>query len=731
LIYYTKVHIIEEIVDKVKKVVAMEEDVKKYIFLIIMMILMTSVSFANKFSEIDSVELKDSLTNEVKEYEPVSLLLKGKDVVTDVPGILYILNGEARTLVPVRFVTEQLGAEVEWDQKTKTVTINYKGDILELTIDSEYAYVNGRKEKLPSNVPAKLLAYQDIYRTMVPVRFVTEKFNLDIDWLGDTKTVSINSEEQNIIGIDFLYKLKFPEIRIKTTGYVDINSYSVGSSDFGIDDKIIFSIPNSNFLINEFEESVFLAKKNGTVEYDIALTGFGTEKLVIDQLSGDIKSTTIEMNLTKKKGVNTFFDSETNEIVIQFINSVEEINVEDIYNAKTLIIGTKEDMPSINPVIDKINNEVIIDIVNSNLNLNEGERETIQVNEGGIASYTYFQLDTSTDEIYENDDIVTRVIMQLNKEKSVDDVYIEEIDNKIYAYVSGNPLNGFEYVKNDVAESKLIINFLKDGIYNADIDENNNIIELSFSKDLVDIDNMNLNIDDQIIEKISINSVSDKYYIRFKYEDSVTVTQNTSENILTNNISIDFKNLNIVNSKYKDKLIVIDPGHGGKDPGAIGTKTKTTESELVLKTAFILKKQLEAKGFKVYLTRDKDEYVDLYQRPNIANKLNADLFVSIHINAFTNPDAEGIEVLYADDGIRDNYSFAKITQGYLISYLNRVDRGVRNRPRLVVLKNTHMPAILTELGFLTNEKEEEMLITNEYLQKAANAIYKSIIDQIK
>jgi len=691
------------------------------------------VTFGNKFSEIDSVELKDSLTNELKEYDPINLLLKGKDVVTDVPGILYELDGEFRTLVPVRFVAEQLGAEVTWDQSTKMVTINYEGKVLKLTIDSEYAYVNGVKEKLPSNVPAKLMAYQNVYRTLVPVRFVTENFGLEIAWLGDTKTVSINSPVQDINGIDFLYKLKFPEIRIKTTGYVDINSYSVGSGDFGIDDKMIFSIPNTNFLIDDFEENIFLIKKNGTVDFDIEMSDFGTENLVISQLSGDIKSTTIEMNLTKKKGFNTFFDYKTNEVVIQFINSVEDIVIEDVYNTKTLVIETKEEMPAYNPTID--GNKVIIDVVNSNLNLNDGEKEIVQVNEGDIISYTYFQLDTSTDEVFESDDKVTRVILELSEVKDQNEIYIEEINDKIYVYVSENPLNGFEYVKTSVSESNLAINFFdgdmpKEGTYTIDIDENTNVIELSFSKKLLDIENINLDIEDQIIEKISITSISDKYYIRFKYEDSVEVIQNTNANILTDNISIDFKNRNIVNSKYKDKLIVIDPGHGGRDPGAIGTKTKTTESDLVLKTAFILKKQLEAKGFKVYLTRDKNEYVDLYQRPNIANKLNADLFISIHINAFTNAKAEGIEVLYADDGIRDNYSFAKITQDYLISYLNRVDRGVRNRPRLVVLKNTLMPAILTELGFLTNADEEQMLITDEYLEKAAYAIYKSIIDQI-
>lgn len=701
---------------------------KKYIVIIIVIIFMTSISFGNKFLEIDSIDLKDSMTNEVETYEPVNLILKGKDVVTDMPGILYVLQGETRTLVPVRFITEELGANVSWDQETKTVTIDYKDKIIKLTIDNEFAIVNGEKVKLPSGVPAKLMAYQDSWRTMVPIRFISENFDLDIDWLGDTKTATINSKEQNITGIDFKYKLKFPEIRIKTSGYVDINDYSVGGSDFGIEDKIFFSIPNTNLLIDEFEESIFLTKQNDVVIYDVSL--FNISDLKLEKSLGDSKSTLIEMDLSKKKSFDTFYDYETSEIVIKIINAVEEIVVDNIYNSKALIISTKEDMPAYDFEVNKNENLVIVDVVNSNLKLNSGKGTTVEVNSGGIVSYTYFQLDPTTEEKFESDDIVTRVIMKLDKTKGVDDVYIESIDDKIFAYLSGNPLDGFEYVKASNAISNISINFKKRGIYNIDIDKNSNIVELSFSEELVDIDKMNLDIDDQIIKKILINKNFDKYYIKFEFEDSVEIVQNTEDNSMTDNILIEFKNLNIVNSKYSDKLIVIDPGHGGRDPGAIGTNSRITESDLVLETSYMLKKQLEAKGFKVYLTRDKDEYVDLYQRPNIANKLNADLFVSIHINAFSNPKAEGIEVLYAEDDLRDSYSFAKITQSYLISYLNRVDRGVKNRPRLIVLKNTMMPAILTELGFLTNEIEEEMLISDKYLQKAADAIYRGIIDQI-
>lgn len=699
---------------------------KKIIMLILIVVLITSSAYANKFSEIDSVELKDSKTNQLDTYQPINLILKGQDVITDVPGILYTLDGQSRTLVPVRFITEELGAEVSWEQETETAVIQYQDKNIRLTIDSSTAMINGEEVSLPSGVPAKLMSYNNLWRTMVPIRFISESFDLDIDWVEDTKTVTISNQEQKVSGIDFKYKKKFPEIRLKTTGYVDVNSYVVGGNASGIDSQMIFSIPNTTLSLDDFEESIFLTKDNGTIDYDISL--FDVKNLIISEQSGDIKGVNVQLNLNKNKGFNTFYDNGTNELVIQFINSVDKIYTDNIYNSKALIIKTREEQPAI--TVSQENQKVYIDVVNSNLQVNPGEKTTINVGSGGIESYTYYQLDTNTVALFDSSDQVTRVELNLTSDKSVEDVYIEEINNEIFAYVSGNPLNGFEYVKNAQGRGSLEINFLEAGTYNLSFDDKDKILELVFDDHLVDIDDMNLDIDDQIVKWIDISKTMGQYVVKFALEAPVTLDEQSSSGELTSSINLAFNNLDIINSKYNDKLIVIDPGHGGRDPGAIGSLTGTTESELVLKAGLKLQKKLESKGFKTYITRDDNRYVDLYQRPNIANKLNADLFVSIHINAFSSPTAQGIEVLYKEDASRDNKSFAKNMQGYLLSYLNGIDRGIKNRPRLVVLKNTMMPAVLAELGFLTNADEEQLLIRDEYLEKAANAMYRSIIDQI-
>ena len=167
--------------------------------------------------------------------------------------------------------------------------------------------------------------------------------------------------------------------------------------------------------------------------------------------------------------------------------------------------------------------------------------------------------------------------------------------------------------------------------------------------------------------------------------------------------------------------IVIDAGHGGKDPGAIGRTTGIYEKVLALKASISLKKELEKEGFKVYLTRSTDEYISLYERANMANELDADLFVSVHINAHSKTSVKGVEVLYSPYTTQRSDVLAKYIVDELVSKLGAVNRGTVQRPNLIVIRETKMPAALVELGFLSNSEEEILLQQSWYLQNAVDA----------
>lgn len=174
--------------------------------------------------------------------------------------------------------------------------------------------------------------------------------------------------------------------------------------------------------------------------------------------------------------------------------------------------------------------------------------------------------------------------------------------------------------------------------------------------------------------------------------------------------------------------ICIDPGHGGNDPGAISGGVQ--EKDINLAIALKLASKLIGAGHKAVLTRCNDEFVELYNRAEYANSINADIFVSIHNNAASNTEVQGTETLFFP-GSGKGELLARLVQDELVKKLQRPDRGIKPREKLIVLKCTHMPAILIECGFLTNPVERKLLQDDGFQSLAAEAIAKGIENYIK
>ena len=181
------------------------------------------------------------------------------------------------------------------------------------------------------------------------------------------------------------------------------------------------------------------------------------------------------------------------------------------------------------------------------------------------------------------------------------------------------------------------------------------------------------------------------------------------------------------------KIIVLDPGHGGSDPGAIGP-TGLQEKQVTLPIAEYLKSILEAKGAKVILTRTTDVDVygphasgvdELQARVNVANGNQADAFISIHINSFSNPNVGGIATYYFD-GSDQSKKLASSVQEQIAEHSGfNGDRGIQPG-NLYVLRHSLMPSILVELGFISNPKEEGHLKESETQKDFANELAKGL-----
>lgn len=182
----------------------------------------------------------------------------------------------------------------------------------------------------------------------------------------------------------------------------------------------------------------------------------------------------------------------------------------------------------------------------------------------------------------------------------------------------------------------------------------------------------------------------------------------------------------------KGKIVAIDPGHGGPDPGAIGVQG-TREKHVNLNVAMLVKANLEKAGAKVLMTREADVSVaslrgpglgELQSRVMFANGNQADIFISIHHNAAVRPSANGTSTYYYLKTIFDG-ALAQSLQEAMLQAGGLADFGVRTA-NFYVVKNVTMPAALLEVGFLSNAQEEQILNSSDFQQKIAQGIVTGI-----
>lgn len=205
--------------------------------------------------------------------------------------------------------------------------------------------------------------------------------------------------------------------------------------------------------------------------------------------------------------------------------------------------------------------------------------------------------------------------------------------------------------------------------------------------------------------------------------------------------------------------IVVDAGHGGKDPGAV-SKRGIKEKDVNLKVAKYLRDELKRKGYKVYMTRDSDEFISLKGRTDFAKKKKADLFISIHANSISKSSVSGLEVYYLSSKYTDQQAI-KLAESEKLGEISNLKNASTNVRRMVsellskenrrgtlefsslilktaasmgiktrkskgapfyVLKNNICPSVLVELGYLTNSREERLLTSALYQKQLASCL---------
>jgi N-acetylmuramoyl-L-alanine amidase len=179
-------------------------------------------------------------------------------------------------------------------------------------------------------------------------------------------------------------------------------------------------------------------------------------------------------------------------------------------------------------------------------------------------------------------------------------------------------------------------------------------------------------------------------------------------------------------------IVILDAGHGGSDEGA---KVHTfMEKKIALTTAFLVKRHLEKLGYRVIMTRSRDVYLPLQRRVSIANKSKGSLFVSVHFNSCPSEEVHGIEIFYYDSKemwrTQASKRLAHCILDDVLEQTGAISRGIK-RGNFHVIRETEIPAVLVEGGFMTNKEERNKLRDRAYLDLLAEGIAQGIDKYLK
>ncbi|MDI3481541.1 MAG: N-acetylmuramoyl-L-alanine amidase [Tepidanaerobacteraceae bacterium] len=614
---------------------------------------------------------------------PIEIYINDKKIESDVAPIIM----KSRTMVPLRVISENLGGSVYWDGGEKTVRITNSSKTILLKINDKKATINGQTVTL--DAPAIII--KD--RTMVPLRFIGESLGAQVYWDNDARRVTIirqeARQEASIIGFSYGTLNGNPTIVLK--GDVPLEYAAEQTQD---KDKIVLDIKgkiavenNALYIYDDYIEKAVI----GSVQQDPPLS-----RVVVD-LKGDVPC---EISTSEDKS----------SIFVSFVNALKNINV-NIEDSKVSVNLVTIKSTGINYFFLTNPDRLVLDIENALLSVaspelpENGYIERIRLGQFAVNPNT------------------VRVVFDLKA-----DVNYQVFQDKNNISVIFSEVNTVKQINVESGKNSSAITIVADGDigYELKPDRANRQLSLVIPGVGVDkklLEKETLDINDGIVKSVELKKV--KGSKNYDLQIIVNLNSFTSYELATTPPSSEIK-LVIYKSPLQNKVIVVDPGHGGSDPGACCGNVQ--EKDLNLDIGLKVKDLLEQRGAKVLMTRDKDISVNLYTRAGMANEINADLFISIHINAGENASASGTETLYYPDP--EKKALAQAIQKSLVKAIGLADRGIVERPGLVVTRETRMPSALVEVGFITNNNDRALLLREDFRQKAAEGIVNGIMNYL-
>jgi len=716
--------------------------------------------------------------------------------LTGLPAPPVVIDGH--TLVPARAVFEHMGGVVGWHAGHQQVTVFHGSDTLVLTIGENMANLNGRMVGMP------IAPMMRDGATMIPLRFASEAFGFYVGWDNSRQAVIIHSPGNNAGTNGGGNNNDTSDNANNSTDASNDTEDNAGDSenitngaysDAAEDDDAHHHEDDSRWYDIQNEETLPLPGAVITPPSDTQ-TGLARNISTAPILTIPHPETTItHVQTPQEVGVAAYvivassaisqveyFILPDNRLVVDIHNAVSQLPSEIAASPSTPVSVVRSAQHSNIPSVVRVVFHVIGDAEFSIGISADRQNVTVSFSDNTIHSI-FTQSDAVSDTLFIQGDVLPA--MSISTEGFPHYLTIN-IDNASMAADGG----GFDF---GVFASHFVAGERPDGtayIYvfmhgdwpSFSLAHNNNAAVLMLHHGISGVWYDSVNQELRIARTFDmdihfIQHIDD--YLRYQYTLVLPPTADvlgrgelTILDGLINSVKISRENNGDVHLTFNTArvlsfsvhetpeefviqahlprdispfVVVLDPGHGGGDPGANPAVIYGTllERDLVLIVSHMVMQLLENHPYiSVFMTRTDNTAVTLARRTEFANELGADLFISVHANSAVigrtlnrNPNAHGIETWYnlgalemAEGRAFDSRRLAEIMQRNKIQRTGAADRGTRYGANLVVLRETHMPSVLLELGFLTNAEETRLLESTAYQWLLAQAIHDGIIE---
>ncbi|WP_158212246.1 N-acetylmuramoyl-L-alanine amidase [Natranaerobius trueperi] len=591
------------------------------------------------------------------------------------------IDDNGRTQIPVRFVSEELGAYVEWNSDDQIVELDNGSDEIVLEIGKDNFTLNGKEKSMDT---APILT--DKARVMVPLRFVSEGLGAYVDWKSEKYLVDITTLDNE-------------DNSDNETDNEDNSDNETDNEDNSNEDE---DKPNKDKLV-EITHDNLNVRSGPSTDYD----------QVHQVHSGE-----------RYEFVKEFFNEDEVEYTDWVKINLESQDEDKGWVSKDFVeIHKLDDSSDEQDDPEEIPNEFVgpmgnITIAYDNLNVRKGP------------SLDY---DTLT-QVHKDEQYPLLTRSTKSNHPEYNEWYKIKIDEDTKGWVAADYTADVSY---DDEYELQAINYV-----HWEQNDNNTTIGLG-PIERTDVKSYTLDDPDRLVidlDGISLNTDENNWNIGSKTiaqvraredDDTLRIVIDLNEK---EHYSLSWQDSQLMVSVYafsplKDKKVVLDAGHGGSNTGAIGP-TGLKEKEVALDVTLMTKELLTELGADVFLTRDRDITMTLDERVELTNNSDGDIFISVHANGHPNNNIHGTETFYSSERSSRDIELARDLQTGMLNTLNRLDRGVKDS-RFRVLRKATIPAALVELAFLTNAEEEQLLRQDSFREDAAEGIVEGILNYFK